>query len=185
MSFKKLAISLLFVVLPVLAQAAPAVTPIEPPVHPEWSYVRVQGERLIKTTLYDPASAQFEWTSGFAWSSIKRPLGRTRWAWVACVNINAKNQYGGYVGAQPYWVAFFPEDENIHVESVTVAMTNAATQCDSLKKFPLQPELLDVSVSPATSVADEISKLAILLERGLITRGEFDSQKLKLLDAPN
>ena len=36
-------------------------------------------------------------------------------------------------------------------------------------------------VRPAASVADELGKMAALLEKGLITREEFDAQKTELL----
>ena len=40
------------------------------------------------------------------------------------------------------------------------------------------------SAAPSASVADQLEKLAGLLERGLLTKEEFDSQKSSLLGLP-
>ncbi len=53
-------------------------------------------------------------------------------------------------------------------------------------KTPVNPELVAASAKPGDaptfSVADELTKLADLLDRGLITEEEFAAQKAKLLN---
>lgn len=150
--------------------------PAEPTERPDWAAVRSAAEAAIKPTLFDPASAQIEWTSGFEWGSVKPVIGARKWGWVGCLSLNAKNRMGGYVGAETYWVLYKPD------RSVTFASKSEYfSQCDTPGKAPVQPQLVAVQNAGAPSVADELTKLASLLERGVITREEFDAQKAKLL----
>jgi hypothetical protein len=158
------------------AKEKPAPPP-EPTSKPEWSASRKTAEALLKSRLFDPASAQIEWTSGFEWGYFKPLIGKRSWGWVACVFMNAKNRLGGYVGAEGYYVLHTTDN------MVTIGpITDGFSQCDTPRKVPLQAALIDPATTPGqVSVADEMLKLASLLDKGLITRAEFDEQKARLL----
>ena len=166
------------------AHAKPYVPPPEPPTKPDWVMVRDQGLSKLTSTLFDPSSAVINWTSGFQWGYFKPFIGRRTHAWVACGTINAKNRLGGYVGSTPFFVA---ADAN---GSVTAFMGyEYLSTCTDPQgtKVPVNPELNNISPTmplaggSATSVADELEKLAALRDKGIITQAEFDAQKARLL----
>lgn len=56
-------------------------------------------ESYMSGILKDPGSAQYQYLNSpqRAWSG----LGGSLYGYAVCVNINAKNSYGGYVGGRP------------------------------------------------------------------------------------
>lgn len=155
--------------------------PPAPAEHPDWAKVRATAENGIKTSLFDPSSAQFTYTSGFQWGYTKPILGGKKWGWVACGNMNAKNRLGGYVGAQAFVIR---SDEGGNV--TWVADGDDFGTCTSGVKAELQPELKDQAALEAQGgarlgVAEELSKLADLKAKGILSEAEFQAQKAKLL----
>jgi hypothetical protein len=156
--------------------------PPEPASHPDWVSVREQGLSKLTTDLFDPDSAVINWRSGFAWGFVKPIIGRRTYVWVACGTLNAKNRYGGYVGAKQFWIA---ADANGAVTANWVDETMSS--CDKGTGVPVNPELknlssnMPVANSATISVADELEKLANLRDKGVITPEEFDQQKARLL----
>lgn len=167
--------------IPALAQQASTPTAIEPADHPDWGEARRSAERKLLATLIDPGSATFEYVSGFQWGSTRLGLRKRRYGWVACGAINAKNRFGGYVGREPFFVFV-----DVHSRRVEIDYTwSRASTCDSGRYAPLQPELLAAPEGqPKLSIADELSKLADLRDKGIITPVEFDAAKSKLLAKP-
>ncbi|MFN3943874.1 MAG: SHOCT domain-containing protein [Allosphingosinicella sp.] len=170
-----------------LMASSPAVAreraaPPEPADHPDWAAVRSLGVAEITGALFDPASAQITWSSGFRWGYAKPLIGRRTHGWIACGSINAKNRLGGYVGAQPFWIMAAANG------TVTTGMVaNTISSCDEGGGPPPNPELIAISpVVPGSStgpvsVASELEKLAELRDRGIITQAEFETQKARLL----
>jgi hypothetical protein len=156
------------------AKSAPP--PPQPTVEPDWSVVRRESEAALKSALFDPGSAQITWTKGFGWGFYKPPLDRHYYGWVGCGLINAKNRMGGYVGNTPFVIVY---DGGVKYDEMDEI---AATACSNSTVAP-QSALLDApGVSNAVpSVADELTKLANLRDRGVITDAEFQAQKAKLL----
>jgi Short C-terminal domain len=169
--------------LPAGAFAKDQPPPPEPATHPNWSEVRAKGQAELTKRLFDPGSAQIAYTSGFIWGYTKHPFGKREWGWVACGKINAKNRLGGYAGAQGFWIMANLDG------TVTQDMTDGIfrSSCDDGPSVPLQPELVDTPTSSAPSsvaapiIADELGKLAVLRDKGIITPAEFEAQKVKLL----
>ena len=69
-------------------------------------------ERHMTRILKDPESAQFrnysipkkDWLSDYpSGFSLDYPI---YFGWLVCVDINAKNSYGGYTGVKPYYFIF-------------------------------------------------------------------------------
>jgi len=85
----------------------------EPTEHPNWAEVREQGEESLRESLVDPESARFRWTKGFYWTSYKNGatgmFGKTRWGWIACGTLNAKNRMGGYAGPEQVVMLVLPD----------------------------------------------------------------------------
>jgi len=172
-----LALACLAVSIPLQVQARNVAPVPEPASRPDWSAIKQKAEEGLRKGLFDPEAAQFTWTSGFQWGYLKPALKPHTWAWVACVSVNAKNRLGGYVGPQAQFVAY-----NSEIGYVWDRADWAVSQCDKPNAFPLQPELINSREGGGVSAADELSKLASLLEKGFITRSEFDEQKAKLLN---
>lgn len=65
-------------------------------------------ENYIKSTLIDPDSAKFTnySTPKKDWLSDNNIGGKTYLGWLVCVDVNAKNRYGGYVGRKFYTFIF-------------------------------------------------------------------------------
>ena len=66
-----------------------------------------QIETYVKAILIDPESAQFTdySTPNKGWSS-KSPGSFKYFGWLVCVDVNAKNSFGGYVGRNTYYFIF-------------------------------------------------------------------------------
>lgn len=95
-----------------LATSACATTDPSPPVPstPLLSNYRAEAERVIASTLRDPASARYEHRDDPYRLECDRgvftPVKQEFWA--AEVWVNARNGYGGYTGPQPYTVIYIP-----------------------------------------------------------------------------
>lgn len=169
------AIILAAMLLPLPAHAAD--DPPEPASHPDWSDVGREGVQIIRNSLYDPESVTIEWVSGFKWGYRKPVIGKRKFGWVACGNFNAKNRLGGYTGNQGFVLLHTPDGKTAIYEY------GDGTSTCGRGVAPVNPELLALIAKEDAriSVADELTKLAALLERGLITQAEYDTQKAKLL----
>lgn len=164
-----------------VAAAPKAPPPPEPTEKPNWAVIREQGESQLKNVLFDPSSAQIQYSSGFQWGFMKPIIGKRTHGWIACGSINAKNRLGGYVGAAGFFIFV---DANKAVTSGM--MIDWTTTCDTGPAVALQPEMMNTPVQatgsgPAPSIADELGKLAALRDKGIITAEEFETQKAKLL----
>lgn len=62
-------------------------------------------EEIIKSVasknLIDPYSAQFTFSQPI--KQLNRMTSPAIWGWAVCGTVNAKNRFGGYVGAKPYY----------------------------------------------------------------------------------
>jgi hypothetical protein len=151
---------------------------VEPAARPEWSEVARDAAQILRNSFYDPDSLKVEWVSGFAWGYWKPVIGRRKYGWIACGNYNAKNRMGGYAGVTGFDVIRSPDGKTVIHE-----LGDGSGTCRR-GLTPVNPELIAAtSDSPQStaSVADELTKLADLLDRGLITIEEFNAQKAKLL----
>lgn len=76
---------------------------------PDYENSRQQAEVAIKDLLKDPDSAQFRnWTPFFKtlYNYGLSAAGNYEPLWTICVEVNAKNSYGGYAGHSWYYVKF-------------------------------------------------------------------------------
>lgn len=163
------------------AQAKAPPQPTEPETHPNWGETAQRGVTMLSSNLFDPGSAQINWSSGFQWGYMKPLIGRRTFGWIACGSINAKNRLGGYVGAQGFLVFIQPSG------TITASMqVEWVSTCDSGPFVPVPPELVNTAspvaaAGPVVGVAEELKKLAELRDQGIITAEEFAAQKAKLL----
>lgn len=62
-------------------------------------------EEIIKSVasknLIDPYSAQYTFSQPV--KQLNRMTSNPVWGWAVCGTVNAKNRFGGYVGAKPYY----------------------------------------------------------------------------------
>jgi hypothetical protein len=61
-------------------------------------------KNYISKDFYDPYSAVFVMNKPTKALTIGQ---RSRFAWVVCGTVNAKNRFGGYVGAKPFYVKIY------------------------------------------------------------------------------
>lgn len=76
---------------------------------PDYENAKIQAEEAIKNVLKDPNSAQFRnWTPFFKtlYNFGLGAAGKYEPLWAICVQVNAKNSYGGYAGDHWYYVKF-------------------------------------------------------------------------------
>jgi hypothetical protein len=58
----------------------------------------------MKGTLFDPYTAVYDnWTGPVKGAYAQDYQGNTFYGYAVCVDINSKNQMGGYVGSRPYY----------------------------------------------------------------------------------
>jgi hypothetical protein len=66
-------------------------------------------EEIIKSVasknLIDPYSAQYTFSQPV--KQLNRMTGNPVWGWAVCGTVNAKNRFGGYVGAKPYYALIY------------------------------------------------------------------------------
>lgn len=173
-----LALSALAMSSGALAQKAKDAPPPAPATEPDWSVVRQQANTALKRNLFDPESAQITWDGGWRWGHIKpfQFFSKRTWGWLGCASLNAKNRLGGYVGATKMYVLITPEGKVL-----SGGLMDVTSECDRPNPTPLQAAFIDTPAGRGSTVADELTKLAGLLEKGLITKEEFEAQKAKLL----
>lgn len=94
-------------------------------------------ETYVKSSLIDTESAQFtnysepkkDWLAKFeGFGGVKY------FSWLVCVEVNAKNRYGGYVGRKPYFFIFQGNE-------IIYAQTNGDTHKKvsyGARKYPIQ-----------------------------------------------
>lgn len=149
---------------------------------PDFGVWRRNAERAVRSRLVDPDSAQFQWPNGFMIGTWKPILGKRVSGWVTCGIVNAKNRMGGYTGASYFvvvmnsgTVSFLDMDDGNNFKFVEASCRKSS--------FPSPQSGMRVQSRQDSekSVADEIAKLANLRDRGVITEGEFQAQKHKLL----
>lgn len=174
-------VTLACALMPSAVSAKEKAPPPAPSPQPDFKKVRETVEASLKANLFDPSSAQIVYTNGFQWGYAKPLIGKRTWGWIACGTLNAKNRMGGYVGASGFWVR---SDANGTITWGEISSTMST--CDSGQKVDLQPELQDRATIAAAGdarigVAEELSKLADLKGKGIISQEEFDAQKAKLL----
>src|SRR5690349_7663897 len=61
---------------------------------------------IVKPSLKDPESARVESISSAHFGTCKNVFGPSRQGWYVALTINARNSFGGYAGAEPYYVWF-------------------------------------------------------------------------------
>lgn len=155
--------------------------PSQPALAPDWSEVRSVTETAIRQRLIDPDSAKIEWPYGFKWGGYKPMLQKRVHGWASCVMVNGRNRMGGYTGSKPAVVVFLDGVRYLELMDDQYGIDSAAC---AKAGFPPPPATLASSMrtpTPVESVADEIAKLAVLRDKGIITPEEFDAQKAKLL----
>lgn len=152
-------------------------------VDPTFSELRSMGEDRVRSSLIDPSSAQFEWPYDFVegtWQTILK--SRSFEGRITCGFVNSKNRMGGYVGRAAFVVVV--KDGAVAFAEVGSPRGSDFTSRSCLasaKAFPPAPASPPTALMPASSVADELGKLASLRDRGVITEAEFQVQKKKIL----
>lgn len=76
---------------------------------PDYEQAKLDAMSSVRDTLKDPESATFRnWTPFFKtlYNYGVKSVGRYEPLWAICVEVNAKNSYGGYTGYDWYYVKF-------------------------------------------------------------------------------
>lgn len=75
------------------------------------SNYKSEGERVLRSGLRDPSSAQFDYRDpAYRLECDRGVFGAAKQeVWAAEVWVNAKNGYGGFTGPQPYTMLFIPD----------------------------------------------------------------------------
>jgi hypothetical protein len=155
---------------------------------PDWRLFRERGEAALKARLIDPDSARIEWPRGFLYGTWKPVLSKRVEGYWTCGLINARNRMGGYTGSTAFVVVL---DKKGSVSFVDMGdgreFDIVSTQCaNSAKLLPPAPAALTSATSAprggnASSLVDELNKLAELRYSGALTEAEFQAAKQRLL----
>lgn len=80
---------------------------MDPGPKPDYETAKSQASELLSGLLKDPESAQFKnWTPFYKMLYNYGPLAAPEPLWGLCVDLNAKNSFGGYVGFKTYYIKF-------------------------------------------------------------------------------
>ena len=124
----------------------------------------------IKKMVKDPDSIQFR--NVFISTSKLQTL---------CGEINAKNSYGGFVGFRRFYYTGRAGLDEIENPGDSIFSGMYPKMCAiSRKPISLLPGIASLRAK-SSSVADEISKLNDLRQKGILTNLEFETQKKKIL----
>lgn len=77
--------------------------------------------------LRDPLSAEIEITRGPRWTTIPADL-RPMTGFAVCANINAKNGFGGYTGAEQWVFLWGGDEERSWINAIQVSRLRSADQ---------------------------------------------------------
>lgn len=94
---------------PMLGSAGVNWAAMNPGKVPDLEAAQAQAKRAILDVLKDPDSAQFRSTTPFFKTLYNYGLssvGNSEPLWALCIEVNAKNSYGGYTGYESWLVKF-------------------------------------------------------------------------------
>jgi hypothetical protein len=159
---------------------------------PNWGAMKKAAEDDILGRLVDPDSAKFDWPNGFILGTWSPKWARKNThGYFTCGTVNSRNRMGGYAGTSSFVAMFDGIGSRLWWTLVdTQARPHLiAMECDRIAgQFP-PPQAGMANVRPLrgraeiSSLADEISKLAALRDKGILTEEEFQMQKAVLLNA--
>lgn len=163
--------------------------PAPQPAGPDWGAMRSLAERAVRARLVDPESAKFEWPYGFRQGNWKAILQKRVEGWVTCGTVNARNRMGGFAGSSAFVVVIDNnavqlvdmDSSNDKFGFVSIACNKSAASFPSPQVGMLDTDSAKPEVAALTSVADELAKLALLRDKGILTQIEFEQQKSLLL----
>lgn len=154
----------------------------------EYIAMRAEAERYLTRNFFDPQSAVFEWPTGFLYGKWKPLLRRSVTGYISCGWVNAKNRMGGYVGRRAFVVVM--DGQRIIFSDIDGAELDVVGRTCKARSMEFPPPQIVPSISEPiptvrNDVAQSLTQLAALLERGLITRDEFEAEKARLLRSPD
>lgn len=158
---------------------------------PDMERFRQAAERELRSRMFDPESARFEWPYGFINGTWQPPFRKPIEGYWTCGRVNAKNRMGGYTGNHSFVAVVSAGGVVQYVESGTGGDFDIlATQCEkAVRLLPPPPPGFGTNNASAgqhaaPSMADELKKLADLRQAGALTEEEFQAAKQRLLGAP-
>jgi len=144
---------------------------------------RDAAEAAVRAKLVDPNSAEFEWPNGFTQGWWKPFLAKRIYGHITCGWVNAKNRMGGYAGRSAF-VVLLDDQHNVEFAQIGESPYDyIEAGCEKIS-FPPAPQFAESAAAASAgpvSVADELTKLAQLRDKGILTEQEFQAQKAKLL----
>ena len=159
---------------------------------PDWGAMKKAAEDDILARLVDPDSAKFDWRYGFVLGVWSPKWARTSTrGYFTCGTVNSRNRMGGYGGPSSFVALFDGIGSRLWWTLVDSQATPhlIAMECERMAgQFP-SPQAGMANLPPSRgraemgSLADEISKLAALRDKGILTEAEFQTQKTTLLNA--
>lgn len=145
------------------------------------------AKNAVRSRLVDPDSAQFSWRGSFFEGWWKPFLTKRISGYIACGDVNAKNRMGGYTGASAFVVVLNISNDVLYLDMDSSGLGLVDAACS--KSGYTRTNNWDEATSPVAqssvvknSLADELTKLAALRDRGVLTQAEFEAQKAKLLN---
>jgi hypothetical protein len=120
---------------------------------PDFEQARAMTETLIKGTMFDPDSAQFQWDYGFVGGYWKPVLQGKRYGWWTCGRVNGRNRMGGYVGFRAFAVVI-RNGQIVHSQASEGGNYDFADiQCaNAWKQGLLAPRQVDASTKNVASL---------------------------------
>lgn len=162
------------------AQEAPPVAAT----NDEFMQLKRFAKEYIDSRLVDPGSAQFDWPNNFMHGASWKPwIGRSIYGSVTCGSVNSRNRMGGYVGRMAFVIVIGDSGVN-WFEMDDIQHSRVAQRCAKMSFAPAPATAVAEQGLGAAAgmIADEITKLAELRDKGLLTEAEFQAQKRKLLE---
>ena len=162
----------------------PELTPSPRPAN--WVDMQRLAEAAIKSKLVDPTSAQFEWTNGFSFQTYRSLFSKEITGPTTCGFVNARDRAGGYSGRAAFIVIMSQLGDSVAFAEIDEPGSDIiARQCARAHLPPLGQGMASSTPNAAASagetVADQLTKLAALRDKGYLTEQEFEQQKQLLL----
>lgn len=135
---------------PGLAKNPPGPPP-DPGPAPSWADFKELAEATVRGMMKDPDSAQFAWAYGYARGEYRFGGWTPKYGYKACGSVNAKNAYGGYVGARAFVVV--EENGRATAEVAADPKDDAEYWCAQDIARNLYPAISELAVEQVPSVA--------------------------------
>lgn len=117
---------------------------------PDWARYVELTEQTIRSTMFDPEAAKFQWPHGYVRNYFRPFLSRPVYGYVTCGFVNGRNRFGAYVG-DAWFVVVIDRDKVVYSQIGKGGGNDLLGDACRKGAFPPAPAPAAVAPAPAAT----------------------------------